>query len=199
MERKCLHSTYICLLLIGLLKKTSALAVASYNNDAEDSTAYLAAGHFDRLVYSYYNNNNNNNDSSMLYYFNNHSAAAAGSKTHGSDSAALLTTGANHHYHEATASTTDAYLDGRSSMFCSGSILQCLFLSLVLGLMIISTIIGNSFVIAAVILERNLQGVANYLIVSLAVADLTVAIMVCCLFFHNLIAIYSYLFNIIVF
>jgi hypothetical protein len=180
MERKCLHSTYICLLLILLLNKTSAIAVASYNNDADDSTAYLASNHFDRLVYSYYNNNNNNNnDSSMLYNFNNHSAAAAaGSKT--LDSAGLLTTGANHHhdYHEA-AVTTDAYLDSHSSMFCSGSILQCLFLSLVLGLMIISTIIGNSFVIAAVVLERNLQGVANYLIVSLAVADLTVAIMVC--------------------
>lgn len=64
------------------------------------------------------------------------------------------------------------------SILCSGSWPRCLFLSFILGLLIISTIIGNSFVIAAVILERNLQGVANYLIVSLAVADLTVAIMV---------------------
>ena len=34
------------------------------------------------------------------------------------------------------------------------------------------------FVIAAIILERNLQSVANYLILSLAVADLLVAVLV---------------------
>ena len=37
---------------------------------------------------------------------------------------------------------------------------------------------GNVFVIAAIILERNLQSVANYLILSLAVADLLVAVLV---------------------
>lgn len=37
---------------------------------------------------------------------------------------------------------------------------------------------GNLFVIAAILLERNLQSVANYLIVSLAVADLMVACLV---------------------
>jgi len=39
-------------------------------------------------------------------------------------------------------------------------------------------ITGNLFVIAAILLERNLQSVANYLIVSLAVADLMVACLV---------------------
>jgi 7 transmembrane receptor (rhodopsin family) len=34
---------------------------------------------------------------------------------------------------------------------------------------------GNVFVIAAILLEKNLQNVANYLILSLAVADLLVA------------------------
>ena len=38
--------------------------------------------------------------------------------------------------------------------------------------------LGNVFVIAAIILERNLQSVANYLILSLAVADLLVAVLV---------------------
>ncbi|XP_044260837.1 5-hydroxytryptamine receptor-like [Tribolium madens] len=52
------------------------------------------------------------------------------------------------------------------------------FLSVVLGLMILVTVIGNVFVIAAILLERNLQNVANYLIVSLAVADLMVACLV---------------------
>ncbi|KAI5710879.1 hypothetical protein M8J75_012154 [Diaphorina citri] len=37
---------------------------------------------------------------------------------------------------------------------------------------------GNVFVIAAILLEKNLQSVANYLIVSLAVADLMVACLV---------------------
>ena len=37
---------------------------------------------------------------------------------------------------------------------------------------------GNIFVIAAIVLERNLQSVANYLILSLAVADLLVAVLV---------------------
>lgn len=38
--------------------------------------------------------------------------------------------------------------------------------------------VGNVFVIAAIILERNLQNVANYLVASLAVADLLVACLV---------------------
>lgn len=50
--------------------------------------------------------------------------------------------------------------------------------SIVLGLMILVTVIGNVFVIAAIILERNLQNVANYLVASLAVADLLVACLV---------------------
>ncbi|KAL9701418.1 hypothetical protein quinque_004859 [Culex quinquefasciatus] len=50
--------------------------------------------------------------------------------------------------------------------------------SLILGLMILITVIGNVFVIAAIILERNLQNVANYLVASLAVADLLVACLV---------------------
>ncbi|KAL6417464.1 hypothetical protein ACFW04_012715 [Cataglyphis niger] len=50
--------------------------------------------------------------------------------------------------------------------------------AIVLCLLILITIVGNLFVIAAIVLERNLQSVANYLIVSLAVADLMVACLV---------------------
>jgi len=51
--------------------------------------------------------------------------------------------------------------------------------SAVLGVFILATIVGNVFVIAAIILERNLRiNVANYLIASLAVADLLVAALV---------------------
>jgi hypothetical protein len=41
-----------------------------------------------------------------------------------------------------------------------------------------ATILGNVFVIAAIILEKSLQGVSNYLILSLAVTDLMVAVLV---------------------
>jgi len=53
-----------------------------------------------------------------------------------------------------------------------------LITSIVLGIIILATIVGNVFVIAAIILERNLHNVANYLIASLAVADLLVAALV---------------------
>ncbi|KAK3108976.1 hypothetical protein FSP39_020074 [Pinctada imbricata] len=51
-------------------------------------------------------------------------------------------------------------------------------LCVVLSCMIVATIIGNVFVISAIILERSLQGVSNYLILSLAVTDLMVAVLV---------------------
>ena len=58
------------------------------------------------------------------------------------------------------------------------SMTHLLATSIILGTMILATIIGNVFVIAAILLERNLQSVANYLILSLAVADLMVAALV---------------------
>lgn len=63
---------------------------------------------------------------------------------------------------------------------------RCTGISVVLGFIILCTIVGNSFVIAAVVLERNLHNVANYLIVSLAVADLMVAITVSILLINYL-------------
>ncbi|XP_053964067.1 5-hydroxytryptamine receptor 2A-like [Anastrepha ludens] len=59
-----------------------------------------------------------------------------------------------------------------------GEFLRIATTSVMLGLLILITIIGNVFVIAAIILERNLQNVANYLVASLAVADLFVACLV---------------------
>nr|QBH22222.1 serotonin receptor 1B [Nephotettix cincticeps] len=58
------------------------------------------------------------------------------------------------------------------------NLVMAVALGVVLGLMILATIIGNVFVIIAILLERNLQNVANYLILSLAVADLLVACLV---------------------
>lgn len=58
------------------------------------------------------------------------------------------------------------------------SIQHAISTSIILGLLILATIIGNVFVIAAVLLEKNLHNVGNYLIISLAVADLMVASLV---------------------
>ena len=66
------------------------------------------------------------------------------------------------------------------------SVQHCIFTALILGAIILATITGNILVIAAVKLEKSLHSVAYYLFVSLAVADLMVAVMVshCFLFFN---------------
>lgn len=66
---------------------------------------------------------------------------------------------------------------------------------LILSLMVLATILGNVFVIAAVILERSLQGVSNYLILSLAVTDLFVAVIVMPLSLINEVSVHWYLGN----
>ncbi|XP_065369020.1 5-hydroxytryptamine receptor 2A-like [Calliphora vicina] len=78
---------------------------------------------------------------------------------------------------------SDAYSNGTASGNMTspedlGELIRMAATSVILGLMILITIIGNVFVIAAIILERNLQNVANYLVASLAVADLFVACLV---------------------
>ncbi|XP_058065454.1 5-hydroxytryptamine receptor-like [Anopheles bellator] len=67
---------------------------------------------------------------------------------------------------DAIASETTIYL------------IRVIATAVVLGIVILATVIGNVFVIAAILLERNLQSVANHLILSLAVADLLVACLV---------------------
>lgn len=65
----------------------------------------------------------------------------------------------------------------------------------VLSILILVTIIGNVFVISAVCLERSLRGVSNYLILSLAVTDLMVAVLVMPLSLVNEISIHWFLGN----
>jgi len=71
-----------------------------------------------------------------------------------------------------------------SSTAAAGAVLRCdtpelLATVITLGGVILATIVGNAFVIAAVVLERHLRThVANYLVASLAVADLLVALLV---------------------
>lgn len=51
-------------------------------------------------------------------------------------------------------------------------------LAVILCILILTTILGNIFVIYAIMTDRNLKGVGNYLIISLAIADLLVALTV---------------------
>lgn len=51
-------------------------------------------------------------------------------------------------------------------------------ISVILGSIVVSTIVGNFFVIIAILIDKNLQTSANQLVLSLAVADLMVACLV---------------------
>jgi len=63
--------------------------------------------------------------------------------------------------------------------FTPGVSMVRLFVTLiVLAMIILAAIVGNIFVITAIAVDRNLRTVANYLIASLAVADLLVAALV---------------------
>lgn len=86
---------------------------------------------------------------------------------------------------------TDSILRMKAKQVCSRFValhlvdvhLQCKWifpLRLTMNILSLSTLssAGNVFVIAAILLEKNLQSVANYLILSLAVADLLVACLV---------------------
>jgi len=53
-----------------------------------------------------------------------------------------------------------------------------IFLSISLGILILVTIVGNLFVIIAILIEQNLRTIGNYLVLSLAIADLMVACIV---------------------
>lgn len=72
-------------------------------------------------------------------------------------------------------STADSSLDQVDVRFGMVGLFSILT---VLGAVILATIVGNVFVVAAVVLERNLHNVANYLVASLAIADLMVAALV---------------------
>lgn len=53
-----------------------------------------------------------------------------------------------------------------------------LILAIFLIMLMLSTAIGNLFVIVAIVVEKNLRTIGNYLVLSLAIADLLVACLV---------------------
>ncbi|GBM72651.1 5-hydroxytryptamine receptor [Araneus ventricosus] len=57
-------------------------------------------------------------------------------------------------------------------------LISVICLSILLSFIILTTIAGNIFVLAAILRERNLQTLSNYLVFSLAIADLMVACLV---------------------
>ncbi|CRK95847.1 CLUMA_CG009295, isoform A [Clunio marinus] len=74
--------------------------------------------------------------------------------------------------------TSQSSFDGKNE---ESNTLEFILMSLVtvlLGILILITIIGNVFVIIAVLIEKHLQNSGNYLVASLAVADLLVACLV---------------------
>ncbi|XP_063891803.1 5-hydroxytryptamine receptor [Helicoverpa armigera] len=89
--------------------------------------------------------------------------------------------GSNCSWVDAVSWGCNVTLNGTSSNATSTDVTSFVLMavtSVVLALIILATIVGNVFVIAAIIIERNLQNVANYLVASLAVADLMVACLV---------------------
>jgi hypothetical protein len=152
------HIIEILLFLISTLLETASLE----NVDQYDSIEYLA-----NINNTYLNSNNSeyiNRNNEFIFntelQFDKQDENIKDSSIFNSNESSLYN------------------INSQSSSFCNDTLFKCIGLSILLGLLIICTIIGNSFVIAAVILERNLHNLGNYLIVSLAFSDLTVAIMV---------------------
>jgi len=67
---------------------------------------------------------------------------------------------------------------GEDSTGAAYGTVSLFFTLFTLSVIIILAVVGNAFVVAAVLLERNLRNIANYLTLSLAIADLMVAILV---------------------
>src|SRR5690349_13005067 len=77
----------------------------------------------------------------------------------------------SHRNLETSARTED------SNTGIHGTLYIC-FTLFTLSMIILATVIGNVMVVIAVVIEKNLRNVSNYLTASLAIADLMVALLV---------------------
>ncbi len=71
-----------------------------------------------------------------------------------------------------------SYDDSNYYNYDTHEVIVTVITATILGVFTLCTVVGNVFVIAAILLERNLRSVGNYLVFSLAVADLMVACLV---------------------
>ncbi|XP_047988290.1 5-hydroxytryptamine receptor [Leguminivora glycinivorella] len=78
----------------------------------------------------------------------------------------------------ATEVSNVSWWDSSAPFDSTAALVRAAAKAVVLGLLILATVVGNVFVIAAILLERHLRSAANQLILSLAVADLLVACLV---------------------
>ena len=84
---------------------------------------------------------------------------------------------ANDNY-QTGAAPGDIDAEARLQVSSAGLNWSNLVLALLLILLMLTTAIGNLFVIVAILIERNLRTLGNYLVWSLAIADLLVALLV---------------------
>ncbi|XP_034840059.1 5-hydroxytryptamine receptor [Maniola hyperantus] len=77
-----------------------------------------------------------------------------------------------------STATNDNWWNSSAPFDSPAALIRAAAKAVLLGLLILATVIGNVFVIAAILLERHLRSAANQLILSLAVADLLVACLV---------------------
>ncbi|XP_026296903.1 serotonin receptor 7 isoform X2 [Apis mellifera] len=77
-----------------------------------------------------------------------------------------------------TTQDVDGFLQGFPGKNSPYTVTQAILIALVLGSIIVGTVIGNILVCVAVFLVRKLRRPCNYLLVSLAVSDLCVALLV---------------------
>ncbi|XP_017793240.1 PREDICTED: 5-hydroxytryptamine receptor 1 [Habropoda laboriosa] len=73
---------------------------------------------------------------------------------------------------------TDDFFGGFASKYSRYTATQAILIALVLGIIIVGTVIGNILVCVAVFFVKKLKRPCNYLLVSLAVSDLCVALLV---------------------
>lgn len=78
-------------------------------------------------------------------------------------------------------STVDFYTNftvEEASITPPSEVIWLVVICLILGVLIAATVVGNVFVMIAIVKDRNLNNISNYLVFSLALADLLVALLV---------------------
>ena len=147
----------------------------SNNYDSNPKASFLNVSEFSLLNTSaieltFVTNNNNSHNMTAFSNTDNSMSGISGADV------LVLTHIFSNNNNSITDANSSVLTDG--NQFIHNQMLYIVLTSLILGFLTLSTVIGNVFVIAAILLERNLRTVGNYLVLSLAVADLMVACLV---------------------